>query len=282
MAKIRWFKAPSDSEWIDEKSPFMSNVWNFEYGVDYPQPSAGELDLSRTWDKGVAPPGATGQALDSPKDWFLNGPPAEAFQELPIGGCGETKAPQLASAAVGATFSIEVETPTQCAGLGVGAHFEFSLPGYAFTEGTVGVGAQFYALIDGGFPEVAGVGVGAQFSIGVAIPFDAGVGVDATFHPLGGGSVTFQSPAEVGATFDGIIFDPSSAAGVGVGATFEGYDPSEVAFTAGVGVGATFPDLAPDEVAFTAGSEIGATFEAVQESNEAGAGVGALFDHFTT
>lgn len=81
IVKVRWYKAPEGALIFPTSHAFGSSVWETN-AREYPSPSIGEIDLSRKWDKGVPPPGVTGQGTQTPLSWFQDGIPASA---LPLG-----------------------------------------------------------------------------------------------------------------------------------------------------------------------------------------------------
>jgi microcystin-dependent protein len=75
IATVRWYFAPPGALPLPNETAFGSSVWETP-DRDYPQPGLGEIDLTRTWDQGVAPPGVTGQATPTPLAWYVDGVPA--------------------------------------------------------------------------------------------------------------------------------------------------------------------------------------------------------------
>ena len=75
IATVRWYFCPPGAIVPQVDSAFGSMVWeNLDH--EFPDPGLGEVNLTRTWDPGVAPPGVTGQGTPTPLDWFDDGVPA--------------------------------------------------------------------------------------------------------------------------------------------------------------------------------------------------------------
>lgn len=81
IATVRWYFCPDGALVPQTNSAFGSMVWeNLDH--EFPDPGLGEVNLTRTWDPGVAPPGVTGQGTPTPLDWFDDGVPADVVGPL--------------------------------------------------------------------------------------------------------------------------------------------------------------------------------------------------------
>lgn len=76
IVPVRWYFCPPGALPLPYETVFSSSVWE-TVDRDYPQSGLGEVDLQRKWDKGLAPPGVTGQSTPTPEAWFNAGLPAD-------------------------------------------------------------------------------------------------------------------------------------------------------------------------------------------------------------
>lgn len=76
LATIRWYWAPPGALPLPTPTAFGSMVWDTDWFSD-DLGDLGETSLTRTWDRGAAPFGVTGQGTPTPLGWFLTGVPSD-------------------------------------------------------------------------------------------------------------------------------------------------------------------------------------------------------------
>lgn len=279
VATIRWYPTLYDSAFPEDGSAFFSNVWETEVGSMYPQPGLGEISLEKEWAKGVQPAGINGKTTYTPLDWFVTGPPPEAFENLPIGSCGKLQAPKLLPAQLGYTFKSDEQLEEQCFQLGLGFCFELYIPGYYYWCAQLGLGFQFQARIDGGYPIVAPIGLGLEFGFADSYSVQFALETGASIETIPSYASPMSMDLEQGFDFDGQTPGAGSTMELGLGFVFDAIVPGYAFFVFALETGFDFNgeweqiefDFAletgfdfyePEELGFDFGEGLGFEFEA--------------------
>lgn len=277
-AKIRWYKTKFDSTFPVEGTAFFSNVWNTEVGSEYPQDGIGEVGLERVWDKGEPPEGISGKSTYTPLSWFVEGPPPDAFVQIPIGSCGKQLAPQLLSSGIGLSFLFNEEINDQCLPIGIGLSFQEILEGTAYVEQPIGIGLNFAVLIDGHIVVEPAVSIGFEFQTSQSASLVEAIGVGMIFDAMipGIGWAVFPSGVDLGFV---AIYEPIDMQGsIGIALEFEGVldGIAYVEMSAGIGLDFYIEEPTGDEMSAGIGLDF---YEEEIGGPDMGAGIGLEFEN---